>query len=104
MKGDEGLVGARAHRVNRTRQLALAGTALARNEHRGSGAGDLTRGSIDLLHHRARADEALEALGVALADLPTQVLRFRLDVATLQRPFDDEPECIDVDWLGEEVL
>src|SRR5690606_33994432 len=64
----EGRLRPRGERVDGLRELSLARAALAGDEHGRLRAGDLARDAIDLLHHRARAEQALEALAVALAE------------------------------------
>ena len=55
-------------------ELALTCAALAGDEDGRTRRGDLARDAIDLLHRRARADEALEPLRISLAELPAEVL------------------------------
>ena len=78
-----GTFGARALAGGWRGELALAGAALAGDEHRRACGGDLPRDAVDLLHRRARADEPLQALAVALAKLPAQVLGLDAEVAAL---------------------
>ena len=95
---------ARAERVDRARELALAGAALARDEHGRARRRDLRATPIDLLHRGARADQALEALAVALAQLAAQVLGLDPERAALERALDRERERVEVDRLREVVV
>src|SRR4029079_850572 len=80
--------------VDRARELALAGAALAGDEHRRLGRRDLARHAVELLHRGARPDEPRQALAVALAELAPQVLGLDAEIAPLDRPLDREHERV----------
>ena len=65
------LLAARARVVDGARHQVLAGTGLAREQHRGVGLRDLLHHVEHAVHGRARADHRLE--GVAALDLAPQV-------------------------------
>ena len=58
---------------------------------------DLPRDAVDLLHRRARADEPLQPIAVALAELPAQVLRLDAELAPLERALERDGERVEVD-------
>jgi hypothetical protein len=65
---------------------------------------DLSHHLIDPLHGRAGAEQPLEALLVACAQLAAQVLGFALELVARQRALDHQQKRVEVDRLGQVVF
>jgi hypothetical protein len=105
---DERLRPPLAPRVERARDQLLAGPALARDEHRRRGVGDLGDGLVDLHHLPMAADQTLEPrAGRRVRGLArqrrAQVEDFTLEGALLERALREQQDLVHVERLGEVV-
>ncbi len=95
---------ARALRVDRARELALARAALAGDEHRRPRARDLPGHPVDLLHRRARPDQPLHALALGALAAAGGGSRPRPGARAAPGALQREEERVEVDRLRQVIL
>ncbi len=88
--------------MNRPGHQLLAGAGFPFDQHRGGGGGHVLNELEDFLHGRVFAQNILE--GKLLAELLAQVRHLILQGALAQSPLDDQPQVVDVDGFGQEII
>src|SRR5437870_1758849 len=87
--------------MNRARDDFLAGARLARNENRARRRGDRFEKMKELQHHRALADDSLEA--VPLIELCAEIRVLRLQSPLLERRIERVEEFVDLKGLADKI-